>query len=1335
MRDIFAVFLLGVCMVVVTAAQAFAAENMIGRQTQNEGVLSVPAKGQVVIDGSLEEWDLSGQIWSFADIGVRDRFSVKTASMWDKENLYLSFYWKDPMPLNSTVNPDFNPEHGWKADALQLRVLADGQTSWITTWYYAEEQVPVMHVAYWKDESNNKNGLDTTIYKGKSGSVDLGGGIEMAYKPLADGTGFVQEVKIPWRVIYKKEHIASAGDTIRMGMEFLWGDSTGKTWPIHRYADNMQPGATSREFYWTAKRAWGDLTLLADGGIEPRRYVSGESKLAGTIPVRATLPDSASGFTLVIEDQSGKRIRNLAGSFDPAEYAQKEGEKTVEVLWDGLDDEGNPVAPGSYKVRGLTHGPLGAEYEMCFYNPGTPPWNTNDTSGAWGADHQSPQFLARAGDNMAVGWSFAEGGDGLLIVGGDGLKKWGEKRGVTALAADEKFIYAKPNSWHTKTQAIMRIGVSKGTYAPFVLGGKERPLELTLADIFAGKDPGELVALRVTDNELILIFDNGKIALLDKVSAELKKIHETGLGTAGKTPGTKVEDADTADTAQQTKVGSGLTAISKDWKTLFVNYGGNIHAVSLADGSHAPVNVKDVGRAGALATDGEGNLLIMDIGPDQQIKAFSADGKLVYTCAKKGGRPIRGAFDEQAVSNVSSIDVDSAGNVWATEYWEYPRRVSVWGRNGKLVRDYIGNTGYAGTGCFLHDSDSTRGYVGPVELELDHKGGTWKVKSVLWVPDRDKGETFRISTQDHTHQQVFYSEASGRKREYMFVPPYRDWMGYVILMNGDNGWRPVSYIGSVGVLSGKFGKGGVVVEAPSGEFAGCDLFDGVFWNDLNGDGIVQKEECEIIKTEKPSTATRRGSLAIPVGSGWGGRMDPDDLGFYVAGLARYAPERFTAEGAPVFTSKSLKKYDISVRGDLVPVMGENTVLTMEGWGAQGGAIRGIDSTTGKEMWRYPNPYPSVHGSHRATMPKAGLLIGPLKILGVVDMGGEIGRVFALRGNLGQDFYMTTDGLYVSAMFQDTRLPGMSLPAKEEQLKGVPLEMYSMGGEPFNGWLGRQDDGVVRMLCGLPRQAAMITQIKGLESIKRFSAGNVEVTEALLAQALQDNARRQAEAAQAALYTAKAWDATAGWDALNPVKIEREGQPSTAEARLGWDAGNLYARFEVSDPTPWLNEGKDYTRLFKTGDAVDIQLSSSGNDKSDPVEGDQRIVIAQIDGKPAAVLMRAVDRRAPKSEGVNYHSPVTDKFFARVKIIESAKVEVESGDGRYVVRAIIPWKELGMEPQKGMSIRADMGFILSDAAGTINTARVYWSNKETNLVNDIPFEAWLAPHKWGVLSFE
>ena len=109
-----------------------AGENMLGRQTQNEGFFAVPAKGSVKIDGTLDEWDLSGQIWSYADTSVRDSFSVKTAAMWDADNLYLSFVWRDPMPLNSLIDPKFDAERGWMVDAVQLRVPVAGSSTGTT---------------------------------------------------------------------------------------------------------------------------------------------------------------------------------------------------------------------------------------------------------------------------------------------------------------------------------------------------------------------------------------------------------------------------------------------------------------------------------------------------------------------------------------------------------------------------------------------------------------------------------------------------------------------------------------------------------------------------------------------------------------------------------------------------------------------------------------------------------------------------------------------------------------------------------------------------------------------------------------------------------------------------------------------------------------------------------------------------------------------------------------------------------------------------------------------------------------------------------------------------
>lgn len=63
----------------------------------------------------------------------------------------------------------------------------------------------------------------------------------------------------------------------------------------------------------------------------------------GTASVTARLPENAATVTLVVKDESGKTIRTL--QLGPHEA----GEHRLE--WDGLDDRGNPVAEGTYRVE------------------------------------------------------------------------------------------------------------------------------------------------------------------------------------------------------------------------------------------------------------------------------------------------------------------------------------------------------------------------------------------------------------------------------------------------------------------------------------------------------------------------------------------------------------------------------------------------------------------------------------------------------------------------------------------------------------------------------------------------------------------------------------------------------------------------------------------------------------------------------------------------------------------------------------------------------------------------------------------------------------------------
>ena len=299
----------------VAAAGAFGTvDNMIGNQAQNEGISVVPAKSAPVIDGAFApgEWDFSGQIWSFADWDVKEQFSVKTACMWDKDYIYMAFDWRDPLPLNSAVNPKDDPSHGWTADAVQLRVKTPRSLAWITVWGYDKGRRPAFHIALAGD--GERMGQKTVkdkqllLYPDKPGVADMGEGVQLAYRMADDGKGFTQELRMPWTLLYNEDaHVAQAEDKFRMGVEFYWAGPTGCGWPYHSYKDNLQPGVTTRMFFWTATQVWGDVKL-EKGPVAKRVYRPQTLKPEGTIPVRALVPSDREFFTVAIDDKDGNRV-------------------------------------------------------------------------------------------------------------------------------------------------------------------------------------------------------------------------------------------------------------------------------------------------------------------------------------------------------------------------------------------------------------------------------------------------------------------------------------------------------------------------------------------------------------------------------------------------------------------------------------------------------------------------------------------------------------------------------------------------------------------------------------------------------------------------------------------------------------------------------------------------------------------------------------------------------------------------------------------------------------------------------------------------------------------
>lgn len=158
------------------------------------------------------------------------------------------------------------------------------------------------------------------------------------------------------------------------------------------------------------------------------------------IPIRFRLPQA--GFvTLVIEDETGQRVRNLV-----SETPFPAGDNTV--YWDGSDDLGRDpeaykrglysiptslVAPGKYSVRGLYRGPVDLNFEFSIYNSGRPAWLIENGTGGWLTNHTPPSSAlyvpateAPGGKPlMYLGSYVSEGGSGLAWTDMEGRKQGG----------------------------------------------------------------------------------------------------------------------------------------------------------------------------------------------------------------------------------------------------------------------------------------------------------------------------------------------------------------------------------------------------------------------------------------------------------------------------------------------------------------------------------------------------------------------------------------------------------------------------------------------------------------------------------------------------------------------------------------------------------------------------------------------------------------------------------------------------------------------------------------------------------------------------------------------
>ncbi|MEI8320385.1 MAG: hypothetical protein WCH79_20845, partial [Planctomycetia bacterium] len=375
------------------------------------------------------------------------------------------------------------------------------------------------------------------------------------------------------------------------------------------------------------------------------------------------------------------------------------------------------------------------------------------------------------------------------------------------LTATDASVFTVPNDWGASGVQLLRMNAKDGSFAPFVRDGKELPMPLHFRDLLGlaeGIAPPKARALAVGDGVLILATDDDRLWLFDAATAAL--IKQTKLELTGVHGGQGHHASDRYPFAfdgkqlycfrQKELVKIGLESLKSE-------------ADPMAKAVVIPLNGA-VEQPGAIALDASGTIFITNLGNDLQVKKFAPDGRLLGRIGKTGGRARQGAFEPQGMREMSSIAVDAAGHAWVAEYSDHPRRVSVWKPDGTLLRDFIGNTGYAGQGSFTHDSDPTKGVAELNEIRLDPATRTWNVESVMYNADPAKGDFVMPGSTAFGSGNVFFSSASGAKHEYFVsLGEFRNTPVFVMIKAG-KAWQPVAGIFSVarlqGLLGGQYGE-------------------------------------------------------------------------------------------------------------------------------------------------------------------------------------------------------------------------------------------------------------------------------------------------------------------------------------------------------------------------------------------------------------------------------------------------------------------------------------------------------------------------------------------------
>ncbi len=1092
---------------------------------------------------------------------------------------------------------------------------------------------------------------------------------------------------------------------LRLALRVSWPDGNGGFFQRERFfcTDGRAPHADL-----PASEFWLPLDLDEHARIVADRKARISFDFAQPMDGKATI---------VVEDEAGKRIRNLVSGADFAKGRH-------EIVWDGLDENGRPVPPGNYSWRAISHPGISPKHLFSFCN-------------GPGSNHGTLCAATTDGELVFVGTPVSEGGKEMVALRPDGttVGAWvaphGHGLATIALAAGDGFLYgaydgtswgqkidrSKPD-WKAEQQVgLVRIDLKRLDFSDW---GKQRILPVVkytvgpgaaAQDAEAKEEKREGVSFPTPDpvsghlDLCGLAYAGGKLYLASWYDSAILVLDPANGQEVGRIP------LAAPGTIAATPDGAFLLAISND----------RLLRINIATGATDTIIASGAGHVSGIAAAPDGRIFLSD-SKNECVRVLLVDDnakraakpRVLKTIGTQPGGEYKGDYDPERLINPRGLAFAPDGRLWITEGRWTPKRLAIFDpETGKVSQSFFGPTAYGAPGGSFDPLDHERWIAQGTLFDVDFETGKATPRSVLggktgshysfW---RQDGRTFIISfgKANYFHELM----PDGTMKPFACISSAHQFAYYC-------GWNPPQAF--LDAFERDYPANGPVERGsprkPNHGF-------GMLWVDRNGDGEMQSGEIEFATTIQNLAGSGWGhgqaDLTIRIGAMINGKasvvtLKPD--GYYDNGVPRYP---YLADAIAEATPLEANAYcqcetTVDRFGDIIYNSDPNMMAF---------------SPDGKLLWTYPNRWTGVHGSHNAPLPKPGELQGVLFFTGIAKLD-DVSDVMVMNGNHGRLFAMTSDGLYLDEMFHDVRVSSIR-------------DAYMIGGECFGGTFGLSEkDGNYYLQAGGIEYR--VFRLDGLRETKR-SNGSFSVNAAQVAAAERAAAARAAEVAlpaEASLAFRETPPAIDGkdndWPKTATLSWSRNKQ-FPVSVRAAYDDANLYLCYSVKDDSPWVNNGDDWQSLFKTGDSVDIQLGTDATaaaNRSGPVPGDIRLLIAPQGLDTRVVLYRHRLKGGAADDAVTFQSPWRSERVDSVSIVRDAEVSVSRNRDNYTVEASIPLAAIGFKPAAGAKFKADFGVIYGDTEGTINLFRNYWANPATMLVNDVPGEIMLSPRLWGTLE--